>query len=56
MTIQVGDRIPSVALNVLKDGVQAIRSEDVFKGKTEVIRDSGTTDLAKLQSLLARGL
>lgn len=28
----------------------------VFKGKTEVIRDSGTTDLAKLQSLLARGL
>ena len=37
MTIQVGDRIPSVALNVLKDGVQAIRSEDVFKGKTVVL-------------------
>ena len=37
MTIQVGDRIPSVALNILKDGVQAIRSEDVFKDKTVVL-------------------
>jgi thioredoxin 1 len=28
----------------------------VFKGKAEVIRDSGATDVAKLQALLARGL
>ena len=37
MTIQVGDRIPSATLNVLKDGVQAIRSEDIFAGKTVVL-------------------
>ncbi|MBP9684644.1 MAG: thioredoxin family protein [Rhodoferax sp.] len=28
----------------------------VFKGKTEVVRDSGSTELAKLQSLLIQGL
>ena len=37
MTIQVGDRIPSATLNYLKDGVQAIRSEDIFKGRKVVL-------------------
>jgi peroxiredoxin len=37
MTIQVGDRIPSVTLNYLKDGVQAIRSEDIFNGRKVVL-------------------
>ncbi|MFN9737845.1 MAG: peroxiredoxin [Pseudomonadota bacterium] len=37
MTIQVGDRIPSATLNTLNDGVQAIRSDDLFQGKTVVL-------------------
>jgi glutaredoxin/glutathione-dependent peroxiredoxin len=37
MTIKVGDRIPSATLNYLKDGVQAIRTEDLFKGKKVVL-------------------
>jgi glutaredoxin/glutathione-dependent peroxiredoxin len=37
MTIKVGDKIPSATLNFLKDGVQAIRSEDVFAGKKVVL-------------------
>ncbi len=37
MTIKVGDRIPSAALNVLKDGVQAVRSEDIFQGRKVVL-------------------
>ncbi len=37
MTIQVGDRIPSATLNTLNDGVQAIRSDELFKGKTVVL-------------------
>jgi peroxiredoxin len=37
MTIQIGDRIPSATLHYLKDGVQAIRSEDLFAGKTVVL-------------------
>jgi peroxiredoxin len=37
MTIQVGDRIPSATLNTLKDGVQAIRSDELFKGKAVVL-------------------
>jgi peroxiredoxin len=37
MTIKIGDRIPSATLNYLKDGVQAIRSDDIFKGKTVVM-------------------
>ncbi len=37
MTIQVGDRIPSATLNYLKDGVQAIRTDDLFKGKKVVL-------------------
>ena len=37
MTIQVGDRIPSGTLNVLKDGVQAVSTDDIFKGKKVVL-------------------
>lgn len=37
MTIKVGDRIPSATLNYLKDGVQAIRTDDIFKGKKVVL-------------------
>ena len=33
MTIKVGDRIPSATLNTLKDGIQTIRTEDLFGGK-----------------------
>lgn len=37
MTIKVGDRIPSATLNYLKDGVQAIRTDDIFAGKKVVL-------------------
>jgi peroxiredoxin len=37
MTIKVGDRIPSATLNVLDNGVQAIRTDDIFKGKKVVL-------------------
>jgi peroxiredoxin len=37
MTIKVGDRIPSATLNYLKDGVQAIKSDELFKGKSVVL-------------------
>ena len=37
MTIQVGDRIPSGTLNVLKDGVQAVSTDEIFKGKKVVL-------------------
>ena len=37
MTIAIGDRIPSATLNFLKDGVQAIRTDDLFAGKTVVL-------------------
>ncbi len=37
MTIQVGDRIPHAVLNVLKDGVQSVSTEDVFAGKKVVL-------------------
>ena len=34
MTIKVGDKIPSVTLNVkTKDGPGAISTDDIFKGK-----------------------
>jgi peroxiredoxin len=33
MTIQIGDRIPQATLNVLKDGVQAINTDELFAGK-----------------------
>jgi peroxiredoxin len=37
MTIQIGDRIPGATLNYLKDGVQAIRSDELFAGKAVVL-------------------
>jgi glutaredoxin/glutathione-dependent peroxiredoxin len=37
MTIQVGDRIPNATLNVLKDGVQAVSTDEIFKGKKVVL-------------------
>jgi peroxiredoxin len=37
MTIQIGDRIPSAVLNQLKDGIQAIQTDELFKGKTVVL-------------------
>ena len=37
MTIQVGDRIPAATLNTLKDGVQSISTETIFKGRNVVL-------------------
>jgi glutaredoxin/glutathione-dependent peroxiredoxin len=37
MTIKVGDRIPNATLNVLKDGVQALSTDEIFKGKKVVL-------------------
>jgi peroxiredoxin len=37
MTIQAGDRIPAATLNYLKDGVQAITTDEIFKGKKVVL-------------------
>ena len=37
MTIKVGDRIPDATLNYLKDGVQAVATDDIFKGKKVVL-------------------
>jgi peroxiredoxin len=37
MTIQVGDRIPAANLNVLRDGVQAITSAQIFDGRKVVL-------------------
>src|SRR3984957_9581402 len=37
MTIKVGDRIPNTMLNYLKDGVQAINTDEIFKGKKVVL-------------------
>jgi peroxiredoxin len=37
MTIQIGDRIPSAVLNQLKDGIQTINTDDLFKGRTVVL-------------------
>lgn len=37
MTIQIGDRIPQATLNVLRDGVQAINTDEIFAGKNVVL-------------------
>jgi peroxiredoxin len=37
MTIQVGDHIPAANLNILKDGVQAITTEQIFGGRKLVL-------------------
>ena len=37
MTIAVGGTLPNVTLNYLKDGVQAINTDEIFKGKKVVL-------------------
>jgi peroxiredoxin len=37
MTIKVGDRIPSATLNVIKDGVQSVSTDELFKSKKVVL-------------------
>ena len=37
MTIKVGDKIPNATLNYLKDGVQAINTDEIFTGKKVVL-------------------
>ena len=37
MTIKVGDRIPSATLNYLKDGVQAITADELFRGRKMIL-------------------
>ena len=37
MTIAVGDTLPSITLNYLKDGVQAINTDEIFKGRKVVL-------------------
>jgi len=35
--IKIGERIPSATLNFVKDGVQAVSSDEVFEGKKVVL-------------------
>lgn len=37
MTIEIGDRIPPATLNVIKDGVQAIATDEIFSGRKVVL-------------------
>ena len=37
MTIQIGEKIPHATLNILKDGVQAVNTEELFDGKKVVL-------------------
>lgn len=37
MTIQIGDSIPEATLNLLRDGVQAVTTHEIFKGKRVVL-------------------
>ena len=37
MTIQIGERIPAATLNILKDGVQPISTDAIFKGRNVVL-------------------
>jgi len=37
MTIQIGDKIPHATLNTLKDGVQAVDTDELFAGKKVVL-------------------
>lgn len=37
MTIEVGARIPSVTLNVLNDGIQAVSTDEIFSGRKVVL-------------------
>ena len=37
MTIQTGDRVPQANLNELRDGVQAVGTDEVFSGRNVVL-------------------
>ena len=37
MTIQIGDHLPAASFAVLRDGVQRLTTDDVFKGKKVVL-------------------
>ena len=37
MAIQAGDRIPSANINIIKDGVQAVDSAELFAGRKTVL-------------------
>ena len=37
MTIQAGDRIPNATLSIMKDGVQPVTTDEIFKGKKVVL-------------------
>lgn len=37
MTIQIGERLPDATLNILKDGVQSISVDAIFKGRDVVL-------------------
>ena len=37
MTIQIGDRIPAATLNVLKDGVQSLSTQELFADRKVVM-------------------
>lgn len=37
MTLQVGDKLPQATLNVLRDGVQAMDTNEIFGGKKVVM-------------------
>lgn len=37
MSIQIGESIPAATLNILKDGVQAITTDEIFKGANVVL-------------------
>ena len=37
MTIQIGDTVPSATLNVIRDGVQAITTDEIFGGRRVVL-------------------
>jgi peroxiredoxin len=37
MAIQIGDRIPAATFSILRDGVQRLTTDDVFKGKKVVL-------------------
>ena len=37
MAIQVGERIPSITVNIIKDGIQAVDTAEVFAGGKNVL-------------------
>ncbi len=37
MSIQIGESIPAATLNILKDGVQAVTTDEIFKGANVVL-------------------